>query len=81
MDSRQPSCYIYRELGTYEIIEPSLRLNTLSDTNLDRASFAYPESKPKVCILFRHILDSSIWQDEFILHNVVNSKSILTRLV
>ena len=69
------------KLVAYEIIEPSLRSKTISVANLDRAFTTYSESKPKVLILLSHILDSSVWQDEFISRDVVNSESILTRLI
>ena len=69
------------KLVAYEIIEPSLRSKTISVANLDRAFTTYSESKPKVLILLGHILDSSVWQDEFISRDVVNSESILTRLI
>ena len=69
------------KLVAYEIIESSLQLKTISITNLDRALSAYSKSKPKVLILLSHMLDSSVWQDKFISCNVVNSKSVLTRLI
>ena len=49
------------KLVAYEIIEPSLRLKTIRAANLDRAFSAYSKSKPKVLILLRHMLDSSVW--------------------
>ena len=53
--------YYRSKLVAYEIIEPSLRLKTIRAANLDRAFSAYSKSKPKVLILLRHILDSSVW--------------------
>jgi len=69
------------KLVAYEIIEPSLRLKTINATNFDRAISAYSKSKPKVLILLSHVLDSSVWQDKFISRDVVNSESVLTRLI
>jgi len=52
----------------------------MSVAKLDRGLSAYSESKPKVLILLGHMLGSSVWQDEFISSDIVNSESVLTRL-
>jgi len=73
--------YYELKLAAYEIIEPSLRRKTISVTNLDRAVYTYSKSEPKVLILLGHVLDRSVWLDEFISCDVINSESVLTRLI